>query len=269
MTVSALSPAPVRWDPPAAIRGTLVVLHGRGEHGGVYERLGRRLAADGYAVAAPDLPAGEDAALARPAVVGRPDVPFVLIGSDTGAIRAIELAYVLDPRPAALVLAGLPLATPTTAGTSEHGTADIPDNPCAESPARQFGARQFGAPVFGAPGLRWEDEIAARTGCPVHAARLADDSRVVRGALSEPVGPVPTALPDVATLIIHGADDRVADLAAARALARTSPNAYLAVVDGGRHDILNDATHRSVAAHIVLFLESVRAGHTLVAVEPA
>ncbi|MFI0507495.1 hypothetical protein ACH3WN_32360 [Streptomyces albogriseolus] len=45
------SPQPVRaWDEPEGIapHGTLVVLPGRGEHGGVYERFGRRIAADGY-----------------------------------------------------------------------------------------------------------------------------------------------------------------------------------------------------------------------------
>ena len=42
------------WDEPEGIapRGTLVVLPGRGEHGGVYERFGRRIAADGYRVRA-------------------------------------------------------------------------------------------------------------------------------------------------------------------------------------------------------------------------
>jgi hypothetical protein len=35
------------------------------------------------------------------------------------------------------------------------------------------------------------------------------------------------------------------------------------VVEGGRHDVLNDATHRCVAATIVLFLESLRLGPEL------
>ena len=33
-----------------------------------------------------------------------------------------------------------------------------------------------------------------------------------------------------------------------------------ALVGGGLHDVLNDVTHRSVAATIVLFLEHVKAG---------
>ncbi|MGF7235933.1 MAG: alpha/beta hydrolase [Frankia sp.] len=241
MSASVLSPAPVRWDPPAAIRGTVVVLHGRGEYGGLYERFGRRLAADGYAVAGPDLPEGEDAALIGAVTAGPPGTPFVLIGSDTGAIRAIELASILDRRPDALILAGLPLASGSRAGSSTAGA------------------------VLAA--ADWEGEVAARTGCPVHTARLGDDARVSRGALAEPVGPVPGELPHLPTLVVHGAADPVADLAAVRTLADTSPQASLAVVAAGRHDILNDAMHRSVAAHIVLFLEAVRAGRALVTVD--
>lgn len=42
------------WTPENASRGHVVALHGRGEHPGVYERFGRRLAAGGYTVVAPD-----------------------------------------------------------------------------------------------------------------------------------------------------------------------------------------------------------------------
>jgi pimeloyl-ACP methyl ester carboxylesterase len=222
---SALT-VPLRWDPATAIRGTVVVLHGRGEHGGVYERLGRRLSADGYAVAAPDLPDGEDAALA-----GRPaHGPFVLVGSDTGAIRALELCGPASTRPDALVLAGLPL----------------PASPADGPPP----------PVF----TTWEQELDARTTCADHRARLDGDARFRRGALSEPVGPTPAALPDLPVLVVHGTADAVAPLAAVRSLVATAPRASLAVVADGRHDALNDAEHRSVAAHVVLFLEAVRSG---------
>ncbi|MCU1649043.1 MAG: hypothetical protein JWQ60_192, partial [Pseudonocardia sp.] len=44
------------WSPDGATsRGTVVVLPGRGEHPGVYQRLGRRLAVDGYTVVVADL----------------------------------------------------------------------------------------------------------------------------------------------------------------------------------------------------------------------
>ncbi|MGD6652180.1 hypothetical protein VWW24_22790, partial [Xanthomonas citri pv. citri] len=35
-------------------------------------------------------------------------------------------------------------------------------------------------------------------------------------------------------------------------------DADVVIVSGGRHDILNDVTHRSVAAEIVQFLERLR-----------
>jgi hypothetical protein len=41
-------------------------------------------------------------------------------------------------------------------------------------------------------------------------------------------------------------------------LAGTLPSALVATVRDGRHDALNDITHRSVAAVIVQFLERVR-----------
>src|SRR5207248_344502 len=62
--MSAAAPAaPVVWAPEGTSRGTVVVLTGRGEHPGVYARLGRRLAFDGWTVAVPSDPADADTAL--------------------------------------------------------------------------------------------------------------------------------------------------------------------------------------------------------------
>jgi alpha-beta hydrolase superfamily lysophospholipase len=117
------------------------------------------------------------------------------------------------------------------------------------------------------PGLGdWQDELAARTACPVHRGRLDADARFVRGGLARPV---PAALvraaagatpPDLPTLVVHGGADPVAPPAAARRLASGLPSARLATVAAGRHDVLNDLAHRSVAATVVLWLESLRAG---------
>ena len=106
------------WSPDgAASRGTVVVLPGRGEHPGVYQRLGRRLAVDGYtavvadlgpAVAAVDDTAADDTALALhgAAVTAllseHSGAARVLLGVDSGALLAWRLAA------AGEVLAGQP-----------------------------------------------------------------------------------------------------------------------------------------------------------------
>jgi pimeloyl-ACP methyl ester carboxylesterase len=68
----------------------------------------------------------------------------------------------------------------------------------------------------------------------------------------------------VPILGLHGADDRVSPLVGARERYARAPAAELASVTGGCHDVLNDETHRSVAATVVLFLERLRAGVGLV-----
>jgi alpha-beta hydrolase superfamily lysophospholipase len=233
------------WSAPEGLRtrGTVVVLPGRGEHGGVYERLGRRLAADAYAVHALDIAASDDPDTARAAVeplLADAVAPLVLIGSDTGALRALALALSLDTAVDGLVLAALP--QPDGDAAFDDGGSDD-----------------------------WDWELAARTTCPAHRARLTDDTSFVRGSLSDPVpARLAAALTDAGleqlkapVLVLHGGADPIAPLAGACALAARLPRAELAVVEPAPHDVLNDATHRSVAAHVVQWLERLRNGPEL------
>lgn len=228
-----LAQQPVRtWPQPAAVapRGTLAVVPGRGEHPGVYERFGLRLAVDGYPVhAVADPVTDADAALAavRAALADAPR-PHVLVGSDTGALWAAGLVAAGEVAVDGLVLAGLP-------GTPVRGPA------------------------------AWEDEVAARTACPTHQGRLTDDAAVRRGALREPVPdgwadrarPAAIAVP---VLGLHGEDDSISPFGLARAWYADLPAGRLVRITGGRHDALNDQTHRSAAATVVLFLEQLRSG---------
>jgi pimeloyl-ACP methyl ester carboxylesterase len=216
------------WVPPAevAVRGTVVVLPGRGEPASVYTRLGRRLAVDGYRVAAATEVDTADSV--RAAIGSEPGPgPLVLIGADTGAATALALsATAIADGIAGVVLAGLP----ATGGA----VAD----------------------------LSWAAELEARTGCPVHRTRLSEDAGVVRGALWPapvlPWPPGPLAEPQVPVLALHGAVDVIAPLAAVRAALDPLSRVRLVLVGGGRHDVLNDVQHRSVAAEIVQFLERLR-----------
>jgi uncharacterized RmlC-like cupin family protein/alpha-beta hydrolase superfamily lysophospholipase len=231
-----------RWDPAAIVspRGTVFVVPGRGEHSNVYERLGLRLAFDGYVVHA--MPRGledetgqrDDLDSLESAVADASrggDTPLVLIGSDTGALAALALASRGRLPVDGVVVAGLPVGTGPSRGYSD-----------------------------------WAHELELRTACPVHRKRITDDDAFRRGALR--MLPHHAGLADVAAstpaqvpiLAIHGTSDKVGRLKDVRSWLAAFPRVRLVKVNGGLHDILNDVQHRSVAAEVVSFLERVRQG---------
>jgi pimeloyl-ACP methyl ester carboxylesterase len=226
---------PVRWDEPSGLnpRGTVVVLTGRGEDPGVYERLGRRLSADAWRVRVTDghdddtVRAQVEAILGDPAVVA----PVVLLGSDTGAARAVRLAAEVDVQ--GVVLGGL-----LPAG---GGTASFAD---------------------------FDDELAARTSCPSHRARLTADPSFARNALAVTISAAdldaPLARTRVPVLALHGAADTIAPASDVVARYQAAPDVAVFTITDGVHDVFNDITHRVSSAEIVLFLERVKAGRTLV-----
>jgi alpha-beta hydrolase superfamily lysophospholipase len=243
-TLVGTDPGLVSWREPDGVapRGTLVVVPGRGEHAGVYERFGRRLAADGYrvwAVADPTVAQERTAGQIR-ALLDAEDagpLPRVLVGSDAGALFAAGLVAGGLAGVAGLVLAGMPTA-------ADAGGRERPD---AGS---------------------WEEEVAARTACPTHRARLDGDRALRRGALHEqPPGEwftrAQAGAVRVPVLGLHGVDDPISPLAAARTWYAGLPAAELVTIGGGRHDALNDQTHRTAAASVVLYLERLRLGPDL------
>ncbi|MFD8362327.1 alpha/beta hydrolase [Streptomyces hygroscopicus] len=222
-------------------RGTVIVVPGRGETRATYARLSKRLAADAYRVRVIDAPAVEDGDPANFAdrlsgaldgTAGDDGIvhPVVLIGADSGAAATAALLGRTDlpaaRRPDAVVLAGLPGQGP--------GAVDT-----------------------------WDEELDVRTFCPTHRSALTQDSQVRRGALRAPVpDAVLTAAydsdPGVPVLFLIGDADPLADHEALTRTAKSLDRARLAVVHGAHHDVLNDLQHRSVAAEIVTFLETLR-----------
>ena len=226
------------WDEPEglAARGTLIVLAGRGEHGGVYERFGRRLGYDAYRVRALGDPAADPAVLEQAAKLLAYESlpgPKVLVGSDTGARYALQLAAEQTAGIDALILAGLPTGA-WTAGS-------------------------------------WEEEAAARTACPTHQGRLTNDPEFRRGAIDNaPELPEPRLdLVRVPVLALHGRDDTISPLDRALNVYDGHPNVHTVTFVDGRHDVLNDALHRTVAATVVLFLERLRLSPELPAIAEA
>jgi pimeloyl-ACP methyl ester carboxylesterase len=217
-------------------RGTIIVIPGRGESPGVYERLGRRLAVDGYLVRIVPEPT-DDLGSTRNQIAelcAEPDAvrPHVLIGADTGSLAAVIFAAADRDAVDGLVLAGMPVVSQR------------------------------------APELSWSSELDARSACPAHRRSLEDTQLLRRGALAEPVSSalLPRAGLDQIggpVLGLHGDEDEISPLVLAQEAYRLAPAIELNAVIGGHHDVLNDKSHRSVAANIVLFLERLRSGTTL------
>jgi alpha-beta hydrolase superfamily lysophospholipase len=217
------------YDEPVGIgpRGTVIVAAGRGETAAAYQRFGRRIAADGYRVRVlPDVaadPAGSLAKVEKLLVDDGSPTPRVVVGSDTGALFALALARRRASGLDAIVLAGLP----------GPGSADV---------------------------LQWADELEARSACPTYRGYLAAGA-VTPGVLSSAAIPIEltgdTGIVTIPTLALHGDADSLSPLGSA---AYPGP---VTVITGGRHDILNDLSHRTVAATVILFLERLRLGADL------
>src|SRR5690349_4051251 len=176
MTLAQQAPATWTEPDPIPLRGTVVVLPGRGESAAVYERFGRRVAADAYrvhVVTAPSQSPGEARDQVRALLAAAdPEKPRVVVGSDAGAAFA---AHGDLPGVSALILAGLPAA--------------------AEA----------------APALGWDEELDARTTCPTHRNRISDGAvrpaelfTDLPAAWFDPATPARIAVP---VLGLHGRDD--------------------------------------------------------------
>jgi alpha-beta hydrolase superfamily lysophospholipase len=62
----------------------------------------------------------------------------------------------------------------------------------------------------------------------------------------------------VPVLALHGKDDTISPLDRALSVYDGHPGVHTVVFHGGRHDVLNDALHRTSAATVLLFLERLR-----------
>ncbi|ROQ36517.1 alpha-beta hydrolase superfamily lysophospholipase [Frondihabitans sp. PhB188] len=212
--------------PVAAARGTAVVFGGRGETPEVYRRLADRLAADGYRVVAFGAVEPGTVEAARAELDRTEAGPRIVVASDSGVAAAWRAVADGD-----LVVDGLVVAGALTASGSHDVGGDA--------------------------------EIAERTACPVHRGRLGIDGVLERGALASHgaadevdaalAGRVPAPV-----LAFHGEVDGVSDIDAAVAVYRALPDVRAFGLEGGLHDVLNDLSHRSVAAQIVQFAERLR-----------
>ena len=240
MSATAARATAANWAEPDGIapRGTLIVIPGRGEGPELYERFGRRIAGDAYRVHAVADPVADPALTTSQVLAITAEVrPYVLVGSDTGALFAAGLVASGQVTGVdAVVLAGLPTAHSEPGGSgsasAESWEAELARGPPAPPTAGGWRVRGCAGGRCSSRCGGWES--------------LAD-----LGKLAVPV------------LGLHGTADPVSPLDAARERYRQAPRAELISIAGGVHDVLNDVTHRTVAATIVLFLERLRLGAEL------
>ncbi|SOD72579.1 alpha-beta hydrolase superfamily lysophospholipase [Jatrophihabitans sp. GAS493] len=275
------------FGPPALrVRGTILVIPGRGETPQSYGRFASRLAADAYRVRVlrrPEIDPGDvdgslrqladqlGAAVADLASAGPIAQPLVLVGSDSGA--AAVGALVAGAAETAAAATGVAVTGAAVTGAAVAGAALR--GAVAAGAQREVAWWPQAVVLAGLPGYGahvvagWDEELAARTSCPAHRAVLSDDSQVQRGTLDDPL---PTALLDAVYgstvelphLLLVGDSDEYADRDALARAAKALPQARLSVVRGAHHDVLNDLQHRSVAAEAVTFLEALRDESSLV-----
>lgn len=220
--ISASSSVAVRsFDEPEGIaaRGTLVLLGGRGETPAVYERFGSRIARDAYRVRALGDATADGVREAALAILRDPAAVSPVVLVGSDAGAAVALEIAAVHEVDAVIVAGLPVR----AGGGEG--------------------------------------IEERTACPAHAGVLARETdQGARDAVLPPeLLAVAASAVRVPLLALHGGADAISPVDEALEVYRTAPRAEIHVLVEGRHDALNDATHRSAAATVVLFLERVKA----------
>lgn len=249
-----------RWLPDRDVRSAVVLLHGYGEHLGLYDALAHRLVADGHAVHAMDAighgrsdgeravimswdhyvdDARQLAALVREQ---HPGSPLVLLGHSGGSVAAMVLALRSPAVAQALVLSGAPLR-PVEWVNAElalgHAETDAADPTEWMSTHPEYVHALLHDPLTWKGGFRRETLLALTATWPEVAAGLAHGRH------------------DVPTLFVHGEADPVVPVEDVRYVAGQLPRATVQSFPGDLHDVLNEHDRATVHDVVAAFLDSV------------
>jgi alpha-beta hydrolase superfamily lysophospholipase len=254
------------WQPQGEVHAVAVVVHGYGEHLGLYDALARRLAADGVAVhgfdwvghgrsegpravvESWDVLVEDTRAVLAHARAQHPGVPVVLVGHSGGGAAAILLALREPTSIDALVVSGAPVVRQDwidellAAGIEETDGGD-PTEMLSTHP--EYVDRLLHDPLTWKGGFRAETLHAIREAWPELEARLP-------GGLPVPV------------LMIHGGDDPIVPVEHGRRVA-AQLDAELVVFPGDLHDVLNEHDRSDVHDVIAGFVARLTARAAAVA----
>jgi acylglycerol lipase len=247
------------WLPAGDVRAVVVFCHGGfGEHVGLYETLGRRLAADGIALHALDaighgrsdgerdlMPSWDvyvdDArTLAGLAQAQHPGRPLVLMGHSAGGVAALLLAQRSPDLAEALVVSAPPAQPlPWVEELAEDGADEVD----APDPAEAFSTSP-------------EYLDALRTDPLVHRGPVPPQTiEALMRTWPEIAAGVAEGRPSIPVLFLHGDQDPMVPVEDSQALVARLPRATLCILPGDLHDVLNehdrDAVHDVVAEFVL------------------
>ena len=247
------------WLPGGDVRAVVVFCHGGfGEHVGLYEPLGRRLAADGIAVHALDaighgrsdgerdlMPSWDvyvdDArTLAGLAQAQHPGRPLVLMGHSAGGVAALLLAQRSPDLARALVVSAPPAQPlPWVEALMAQDVEDVED----PDPSEMFSTHPEYLDALRHDPLVHHGPVPRQTMEAVVATWSAVAAGVAEGR------------PSIPTLVLHGEADPMVPVEDSRALVARLPRATLRTFPGDLHDVLNehdrDAVHDVVAEFVL------------------
>ncbi|MDT5398158.1 MAG: hypothetical protein QOK33_1389 [Mycobacterium sp.] len=230
-------------------RAAVIFLHGFGEHTGLYHRYGFALNSAGLDLWAVD------------------QFGHGLTPGERGDFRSLEASSALGERLTELASAERP-GIPLVAQGHSFGSV-VTLFRLLDAPDRYRAGVVSGAPLIPVAGLIDTDstfELAPSqlSADPFYLDSLENDPLAFVDADGGPLtreldrgwDRFGTELPALAvpTLAVHGSNDPIAPIGALRAYAEQIGPLSLLELEGGGHDILNDVSHREVAAAIVDFI---------------
>jgi alpha-beta hydrolase superfamily lysophospholipase len=246
-----------RW--PAADPARLVVLvHGYGEHIARYEHVAQALAARGALVVGPDH-VGHGASPGEPALVedfeavvddlravvqdARGDLPVVMVGHSMGGLIAVRYAQRFRGDLAGLVLSGpaIGLAPVMEDWLAAPEPPSDPIDPAVLSRDPAVGRAYVADPLVYHGG--WKR--------PTLEAWVAADRAIAEGP----------SLGDLPVLYVHGGDDQLVPVDLARPVVErlAGPESAVHILDGGRHEVLNEIDKDDTVGLVATFAEQVTA----------
>src|SRR4051794_10751989 len=246
-----------RWVAEDAER-LVVLVHGYGEHSGRYEHVAQELVARGSLVVGPDHVGhghseGEAALVEDFEAVGddlhavvhesRADLPVVMVGHSMGGLIATRYAQRHRDDLAGLVLSGPAIGL----GPVIEGWLAAPELPADPIDVAVLSRDPAVGAAYAADPLVWHGGWKR----PTLEAFVAADRAIADGP----------GFGDLPLLYVHGAEDQLVPVALARPVVErlAGPDSELHVLDGARHEVLNELDKDQTIGLVARFAERVTA----------